>query len=68
MSEIDYTKIPIQNIYYLLSYAWDKLEDAKPQEVSETDCKNLTSLLKLTDFMPRGVFPDGERLFYHGKF
>ena len=36
--------IPILNIYYLLSYAWDRLDEAKPKEVSQTDNKNVINL------------------------
>ena len=36
--------IPILNIYYLLSYAWDKLDEAEPQEVSQVDNQNVINL------------------------
>ena len=36
--------IPILNIYYLLSYAWDKLDEAEPQEVSQVDNHNVINL------------------------
>ena len=36
--------IPIENIYYLLSYAWNKLEEAEPKEVSQIDNKNAINL------------------------
>lgn len=36
--------IPILNIYYLLSYAWDRLDEAKPKEVSQTDNENIINL------------------------
>lgn len=36
--------IPILNIYYLLSYAWDKLDEAEPQEVSQVDNHNAINL------------------------
>ncbi|ARN56489.1 5-methylcytosine-specific restriction endonuclease system specificity protein McrC [Sedimentisphaera salicampi] len=40
----DLTKIPVQNIYYLLSYSWDKLEEAKQTPVSQTNKENLSTL------------------------
>ena len=36
--------IPILNIYYLLSYAWDKLDEAEPKEVSQLDNHNVINL------------------------
>ena len=36
--------IPILNIYYLLSYAWDKLDEAEPREVSQVDNHNVINL------------------------
>jgi 5-methylcytosine-specific restriction enzyme subunit McrC len=36
--------IPIQNIYYLLSYAWDKLEESKIVAVSGVECTSLADL------------------------
>ncbi len=38
-------KIPIQNIYYLLCYAWDKLEEGKKIEVSSSDYNDSINLL-----------------------
>ena len=38
-------KIPIQNIYYLLSYAWNKLEENKVVNVSIDDYSQLHNLL-----------------------
>ncbi|MCG8574334.1 MAG: 5-methylcytosine-specific restriction endonuclease system specificity protein McrC [Flavobacteriales bacterium] len=37
--------IPIKNIYYLLSYAWDKLEEAEKLNVSLSDYKDALNLL-----------------------
>ncbi|MCP5525071.1 MAG: 5-methylcytosine-specific restriction endonuclease system specificity protein McrC [Verrucomicrobiales bacterium] len=37
-------KIPIQNVYYLLCYAWDKLAE---RDVVAVDCLDATSLLDL---------------------
>jgi 5-methylcytosine-specific restriction enzyme subunit McrC len=37
-------KIPIQNIYYLLCYAWDKLEEGKRVNISQSDYKNSIDL------------------------
>lgn len=36
--------IPIQNIYYLLCYAWNKLEERDVIDVSMDDCKNIIDL------------------------
>ena len=36
--------IPILIIYYLLSYAWDKLDEAEPKEVSQVDNHNVINL------------------------
>lgn len=41
---LDKLKIPIQNIYYLLCYAWDKLEEAKKINVSKSDYENAIEL------------------------
>lgn len=38
------TKIPIQNIYYLLCYAWNKLEERDVVNVSGIDTTNLVDL------------------------
>jgi 5-methylcytosine-specific restriction enzyme subunit McrC len=38
-------KIPIQNLYYLLTYAWDKLEEADKTEISIDDYKDSLNLL-----------------------
>lgn len=37
-------KIPIQNIYYLLCYAWNKLEEGKIVDVASLDKTNLMDL------------------------
>lgn len=37
-------KIPIENIYYLLCYAWDKLEEGKKVDVSSSDYEELIDL------------------------
>ena len=37
-------KIPIQNIYYLLCYAWDKLEEGKKINISQSDYQNAIEL------------------------
>ena len=37
--------IPIQNIYYLLSYSWDKLEEKNIVRVSPDDYDQLHDLL-----------------------
>lgn len=38
------TAIPIQNIYYLLSYAWNRLEESKTIDVSGIDSTELVDL------------------------
>lgn len=37
-------EIPIQNIYYLLCYAWDKLEEKEIVNVNATTCNNVVDL------------------------
>ena len=37
--------IPIENIYYLLCYAWDKLEEKDIVSVNKLDSKNILDLL-----------------------
>ena len=37
--------IPIKNIYYLLSYAWNKLEEGERIQVSQMECATLIDLL-----------------------
>jgi len=36
--------VPIENIYYLLCYAWNKLDEQDLVHVSSTDCAHLTDL------------------------
>ena len=38
-------KIPIENIYYLLCYAWDKLDEADIVSIDKLDNKNILELL-----------------------
>lgn len=38
-------KIPIRNIYYLLAYAWDRLQEAGTVDVGEQEFKELIDLL-----------------------
>jgi len=38
-------KIPIQNIYYLLSYAWNKLEESEKLEIDISDYEDSLNLL-----------------------
>lgn len=38
-------KIPIRNIFYLLSYAWNKLDEAEQMEISAGDYKDALNLL-----------------------
>ena len=38
-------QIPIENIYYLLCYAWDKLDEADIVSVDKLDKKNILELL-----------------------
>ena len=37
--------IPIENLYYLLSYAWDHFHEGEEMEVSSTSCPDLANLL-----------------------
>ena len=37
-------KIPIENIYYILCYAWDKLEEKELIKVEPTSTTNLVNL------------------------
>ena len=37
-------EIPIQNLYYLLAYAWDHLPEADEVEIAANDCHSLTEL------------------------
>ncbi|MBI5102825.1 MAG: 5-methylcytosine-specific restriction endonuclease system specificity protein McrC [Nitrospirae bacterium] len=37
--------IPIQNVYFLLCYAWDRFDEGDMKEVSSTDCRNIADLL-----------------------
>lgn len=37
--------IPIQNLYYLLCYAWDQLKEGEIVDIAAEDSKNLTELL-----------------------
>ena len=41
---MNYSQIPIQNIYYLLSYSWDKLEEANKVNISLDSFDNLLNL------------------------
>ena len=41
----DYNKIPIENIYYMLCYAWDRLKEKDKVEVEGLKCKNIYDLL-----------------------
>jgi 5-methylcytosine-specific restriction enzyme subunit McrC len=38
------TAIPVQNIYYLLCYAWNKLDEQDVVEVDATSCSNIADL------------------------
>ena len=38
-------EIPIRNIFYLLSYAWNKLDEAEKMEISADDYKDALNLL-----------------------
>ena len=37
--------IPIRNIFYLLSYAWNKLDEAEKMEISTDDYEDALNLL-----------------------
>ena len=45
--------IPIQNIYYLLIYAWDALEDAETLELATEECRTLADLFAI--MLSRGM-------------
>lgn len=57
-------KIPIQNIYYLLCYAWDKLQEGQIVSVSPEDCQTTAELLArvldsgVTHLLKRGLDRD----------
>ena len=53
-------KIPIQNIYYLLCYAWDKLEEGKKVNVSQSDYETAI------DFYARILVNGCKNLFKRG--
>lgn len=39
------SEIPIQNLYFLLCYAWEKLPEAHEADIAANDCHSLTELL-----------------------
>ncbi len=41
---MDFTRVPVENIYYLLSYAWNKLEEAQRIPVDQCDEDDCASL------------------------
>lgn len=45
--------IPIQNLYYLLCYAWRHLRQGRPIPMPSGDCRNLTNLFAL--ILARGI-------------
>jgi len=62
-------RIPIQNIYYLLCYAWNKLEERDVVDVPVEDCNNILDLLAkvlvgaTTHLLKRGL--DREYIKHH---
>lgn len=38
-------KIPIQNVYYLLAYAWDYFREGQVEDISAVDCPDSVNLL-----------------------
>lgn len=56
--------IPVQNIYYLLCYAWDSLDEGQVVSVSQDDCKTLAELFArvldggVTHLLKRGLDRD----------
>ena len=38
-------QIPIENIYYLLCYAWNKLDESERINVAQMECETLIDLL-----------------------
>lgn len=39
------TKVPVQNLYYLLAYAWDHFRSAEELDVDQTQCPDAHNLL-----------------------
>lgn len=56
--------IPIQNIYYLLCYAWNRLEERDVVNVDSLQCVNLVDLLARV--LVQGVIRLRKRGFDHG--
>ena len=63
-------EIPIRNLYYLLCYAWDYLEEREAVDIAADDSKSLTELLArvlaqgtqrlMTRGFDRGYIPEAE--------
>ena len=57
-------KIPIQNIYFLLCYAWNTLAEGRVVSVSQEECKTLAELFAhvldggVTHLLKRGLDRD----------
>ena len=50
---MSHISIPIQNIYYLLSYAWNKLEESKIVAVDPIECSSALDLFAKVSEDPR---------------
>ena len=64
LSSTDLNKIPVKNLYYMLCYAWDHLQEkdfARVAREDEKDIKHLLArilLVKLRSLMRRGFYKD----------
>lgn len=56
------SRIPVQNLYYLLSYAWDLLSESAPAEVAMDDTRSAPEMLAL--LLAGGVEALGRRGLY----
>ena len=45
--------IPVQNVYYLLAYAWDHFRAGEELNVSDSECPNVHNLLAM--LLSRGI-------------
>ncbi len=44
IADMDYTRVPVENIYYLLCYAWNRLQEAERIPVAQCDKEACASL------------------------
>ncbi|MGJ5715377.1 5-methylcytosine restriction system specificity protein McrC [Staphylococcus equorum] len=63
-SQVDTSKIPIKNIYYMLVYSWGYPQEQKLISVSQRDEKDLTNLIsrvlisKLKSLIKKGIYKE----------